>query len=334
MRLARDWIRPLLDTWPPTVRLTAPAPGATVTGPITLAAAAAEMAGVAGVQFLADGAPAGAEDTAAPYEITIDTTRLPNGRHAISARARTTSGQTATSEAVTVTVDNPPPAPGQLTLVGISITPPAPAVGDTVTASFTVRNTGGQPVPVDSLQVAARESGGAVAPFPVQASPPVLPQQEGTYQQTRSFLGAAPGAYTARPEAFQDGQPVEIRPGDDGGVTVQFTVAPCAFVLGFQLLREVVPSFMGQPPFGACLENEQHHPASGEASQRTTAWHGRGGLLVWRRLDNWTGFTDGHRTWTIGPYGLELRLNTERFCWEPDAAPGRCLPSGGRPSDR
>ena len=67
------------------------------------------------------------------------------------------------------------------------------------------------------------------------------------------------------------------------------------------------------------------------------AWHGLGGLLVWRRQDNWTGFTDGHRTWTSGPNGLELRLNTERFCWESDAAPRTCLPSvpsGGPPTGR
>ena len=33
MRLASDWIQPVLDTWPPTVRLTAPADGATLAGP-------------------------------------------------------------------------------------------------------------------------------------------------------------------------------------------------------------------------------------------------------------------------------------------------------------
>jgi hypothetical protein len=289
---------------------------------------------VAGVQFLADGAAAGAEDTAAPYETTLDTTRLPNGRHAISARARTTSGQTSLSEAVAITVDNPPPAPGRLTLVvGTSVAPPSPAVGDTVTASFTVQNSGGQPVRLDSFQVAARGPGGDVA-FPAQASPPLLPQEERTYEQTRSLLGAAPGTYTARPAAYQDGQPVEIRPGDDVSVTVQFTVAPCAFVLGFQRLRDAVPPFTGQPTIGACLENEQYSPAGGEALQRTVAWHGLGGLLVWRRQDNWTGFTDGHRTWINGPNGLELRLNTERFCWESDAAPGTCLPPGGRPTGR
>jgi hypothetical protein len=187
-------------------------------------------------------------------------------------------------------------------------------------------------VPVDSFQVTAQEPGGGDAGFPVEAGAPVLPQERRTYAQSRSLLGAVPGTYTARPAAYRDGQPVEIRPAGGVQVAVPFTVAPCAFVLGFQRLRELVPPFAGQPAIGACLENEQHGPAGGEASQRTTAWHGLGGLLVWRKLDNWTGYTDGHRTWINGPHGLELRLNSERFCWESDATPGTCLPSGGRPS--
>ena len=37
------------------------------------------------------------------------------------------------------------------------------------------------------------------------------------------------------------------------------------------------------------------------------------GLLVWRKADNHTAFTDGYRTWVNGPYGLQVRLNTARF---------------------
>ncbi len=43
---------------------------------------------------------------------------------------------------------------------------------------------------------------------------------------------------------------------------------------------------------------------------------------MWRKADNWTAFTDGYRTWINGPNGLEQRLNSERFPWEPDYAPG------------
>ncbi|MDE2817689.1 MAG: hypothetical protein OXM03_13935 [Chloroflexota bacterium] len=67
---------------------------------------------------------------------------------------------------------------------------------------------------------------------------------------------------------------------------------------------------------GDCLEN-QRYAANGNSEQHTT-----GGLLVWRKADNLTSFTDGYRTWINGPNGLVQRLNTERFVWEADYAPG------------
>ena len=38
-----------------------------------------------------------------------------------------------------------------------------------------------------------------------------------------------------------------------------------------------------------------------------------GGLLVWRKLDNWTAFTNGSITWINGPFGLQARANTRTF---------------------
>ena len=78
----------------------------------------------------------------------------------------------------------------------------------------------------------------------------------------------------------------------------------------FKALRDVV----GHEIVGECLENE-HYSANGDSTQKTT-----GGLLVWRKADNHTAFTDGHNTWINGPNGLQKRLNTERFSWEPDYA--------------
>jgi hypothetical protein len=83
--------------------------------------------------------------------------------------------------------------------------------------------------------------------------------------------------------------------------------APCEFVLGFSMLRQL----LGAATVGDCLESQRSDPVSGNAEQRTTR-----GLLVWRKADNWTAFTDGYRTWINGPAGLQTRLNTERFSWE------------------
>lgn len=97
---------PAGDGTPPTVSLTAPAPGANLSGSATLSASASDASGIAGVQFLVDGNPVGAEDTTAPYSLAWDTTTVANEQHAIAARARDGAGNTATSAPVTVTVAN------------------------------------------------------------------------------------------------------------------------------------------------------------------------------------------------------------------------------------
>jgi hypothetical protein len=81
--------------------------------------------------------------------------------------------------------------------------------------------------------------------------------------------------------------------------------ANCAYILGFATLHDLLPGVIG-----GCLDN-QAFAANGDALQHST-----GGLLVWRKADNWTAFTDGYRTWVNGPLGVQQRLNSERFSWE------------------
>jgi Concanavalin A-like lectin/glucanases superfamily/Domain of unknown function (DUF1929)/Bacterial Ig domain len=113
---AGDWLvlmatfRPLViggsDTTPPSVALTAPAAGASVTGTIAVSASASDNVGVAGVQFKLDGANLGAEVTVAPYTVNWDTTSVADGSHSLTAAARDAAGNVATSVPVTVTVAN------------------------------------------------------------------------------------------------------------------------------------------------------------------------------------------------------------------------------------
>jgi Bacterial Ig domain/Abnormal spindle-like microcephaly-assoc'd, ASPM-SPD-2-Hydin/Bacterial Ig-like domain (group 2) len=91
---------------PPTVSITAPVSGSTVSGTITVTANASSNVGVAGVQFKVDSNNIGAEDTAGPYNALLNTTGLANGSHTLTAVARDTAGNTATSSAVTITVSN------------------------------------------------------------------------------------------------------------------------------------------------------------------------------------------------------------------------------------
>ena len=82
--------------------------------------------------------------------------------------------------------------------------------------------------------------------------------------------------------------------------------ASCRFQLGFASIATALA-----PSIGSCLDDEAHNVDNGDAIQHTT-----GGLLVWRKSDNWTAFTDGYRTWVHGPHGVVERLNSQRFPWE------------------
>jgi len=94
------------DTTPPTISITAPASGATVSGTITVSATASDNVRLAGVQFKLDGANLGAESTSAPYSTSWDSATVANGTHTLTAVARDATGNTATSAAVLVTVNN------------------------------------------------------------------------------------------------------------------------------------------------------------------------------------------------------------------------------------
>src|SRR5689334_10801324 len=72
--------------------------------------------------------------------------------------------------------------------------------------------------------------------------------------------------------------------------------AACQFSYGFRDLAAQIPDIVG-----SCLEDEWHG-LNGDGLQRTT-----GGLLVWRKADNWTAFTNGSITWLNGPFGLAAR---------------------------
>jgi hypothetical protein len=88
------------------VTITAPAAGATLSGIATVSANATDQVGVTGVQFLVDGVATGSEITGTPYSISLDTTAIANGAHALTARARDAAGNSATSATVSVTVNN------------------------------------------------------------------------------------------------------------------------------------------------------------------------------------------------------------------------------------
>ena len=133
------------DVTAPTVSITSPANGATVSGTITVTATAADNVGVAGVQFLLDGVALGAEDTTAPYSVAWNTTTATAGTHVLSARARDAAGNIGVAANVTVTVNN-----ADVTAPTVSIT--APANGATVSGTINVTANAADNVGVAGVQ--------------------------------------------------------------------------------------------------------------------------------------------------------------------------------------
>ncbi|MFH0954847.1 MAG: Ig-like domain-containing protein [Candidatus Micrarchaeota archaeon] len=94
-----------LDTSPPTVSITSPTNGATVTGTININANASDNIGVTRVDFYRDTNLIGT-DTNSPYSISWDTTSVSNGQYSLTAKAFDAADNNATSTPVTVTVNN------------------------------------------------------------------------------------------------------------------------------------------------------------------------------------------------------------------------------------
>jgi hypothetical protein len=119
------------DTTPPTVNITSPAPGATVSGNVSITAGASDASGINKVEFHLD-APAGAllgADTTSPYSITWDSGNTSPGSHTLYAVATDGAGNPGTSPAVGITVNAPTPPQ-------VSVT--SPVNGSTVPRRSTV----------------------------------------------------------------------------------------------------------------------------------------------------------------------------------------------------
>ena len=127
---------------PPTVSITSPAAGATVSGSVSLTATALSNIGIASVQFSVDGATVGTANSA-PYSTTWDSTKATTGAHVIAAIAKDTAGTTA-SATITVTVTNAVSPP--------SVTITAPAAGATVLGTVSLTATASSNIGIASVQ--------------------------------------------------------------------------------------------------------------------------------------------------------------------------------------
>ncbi|WP_158626555.1 Ig-like domain-containing protein [Corallococcus interemptor] len=100
-----------IDNTPPSVAITSPANGATVSGTVTLTATAQDAFGIQGVSFYLDGAPLGTVQTP-PYTVFWNTATSTLGTHQLHAIAQDGLGNLGISSLLTVTISSgPPPGP-------------------------------------------------------------------------------------------------------------------------------------------------------------------------------------------------------------------------------
>ena len=113
------------DTTAPTVSLTAPSSGASVSGTITAAASASDDVGVTKVEFYVDGSLKATDITATgiSFSTSLATLSLSNGSHTVLAKAYDAAGNSATSSAA-VTINNPVTPPADTTPPTVSLTSP------------------------------------------------------------------------------------------------------------------------------------------------------------------------------------------------------------------
>ncbi len=169
------------DAIAPTVSITSPAAGATVTGTVAVAATVSDAAGVASVTFLADGAVI-ATDTSSPYSASWNTSAVAAGSHTLRAEARDTAGNVGTSAPVAVTTG----PPSDTTAPTVSIT--SPGSGATVTGAVSVTATASDAVGVASVTFMAN---GAV----------IATDTSSPYSANWDTSAVAAGSHTLRAEA-------------------------------------------------------------------------------------------------------------------------------------
>ena len=181
----------LNDLAPPTVVLASPAAGTTVNSSVTVTATAADDIGVTSVQFLLDGAPLGAADLEAPYEVAWPTPAGANGTYSLTAVARDAAGRETTAAAVSITVLNDLAAP--------TVTLASPSAGTTVNGSVTVTATAADDIGVTSVQflLDGAPLGDADTEAPYQIAWPTLAGANGGHALTAVARDAAGRETTA-----------------------------------------------------------------------------------------------------------------------------------------
>ncbi len=146
-------VRAPRDTQPPTVSITAPSPGSTVNGVISVGVNATDNVGVTRVDLRVNGATV-ASLTTSPYTFSWNSGGVANGSVTLSAVAYDGAGNySSAAETVTVANTTTPPVDTQAPTVAIS----SPAAGSTLAGTVAVSVTATDNVGVTEVDLYANE---------------------------------------------------------------------------------------------------------------------------------------------------------------------------------
>ena len=134
---------PAPDTVAPTVSVTTPASGATISGTTSITASASDNVGVKKVEFYVNGTLK-STNTASPYSYSLDTKTVANGNCALMAKAYDSAGNVGQSSSVTVNLFNDTVAPT------VSMT--APTNGATISGTASIKASASDNVGVKKVE--------------------------------------------------------------------------------------------------------------------------------------------------------------------------------------
>ncbi len=177
---------------PPTVSITAPASGATISGktvPVSATASATAGQTIASVQFKLDGNSLGSVSGPGPFNLTFDSTLQSNASHSLTAIATDSLGASATSQAITVVISNGGSTPPQ-----VSVTAPGAGAivsGNSVNFSATASAVAGQTITSVQLFVDGNALGAALANSPYQRTWDTTAVPDGSHSLTAQATDSA-----------------------------------------------------------------------------------------------------------------------------------------------
>ncbi|MBI2096987.1 MAG: peptidoglycan-binding protein, partial [Candidatus Sungbacteria bacterium] len=284
-----------IDITPPTVSITTPANGNTVSGTIPVNANASDNVGVAGVQFKLNGINLGIEDATAPYGISWDTTTVTNGFYTLTATARDAANNQTTSSGVTVTVSNAPQTFNySLTNSGTITVAQGASGSNTITATLIQGNT--QSV---SFSASGLPTGASASLTPISCSPTC------TSTLAISTLSSTPvGSYTIT----VTGSPL----GKTTTFTLTVTFPTTKFIIGDRVQTTVTLNVRATPSISGTLLGTQAAGALGTVV---------GGPVV----------ADGYNWWHINydnaPDGWSVENFIVKIFYPPPPATLTCSPA-------